>query len=86
MERLETRELVRQMKPVAIEETQLKPRHVREHEDAFWHQVVDELLDNKLDPIENVANLKVDLLNLRNTAVRMPHCISSLFPPPSSHV
>ena len=57
------------MQLASFEESLLVERQVLTHEDAFWEQLVHELLDHKLDPIENVANLKSDLEKLRNTAV-----------------
>jgi len=79
IERLDTREMVRQMEAATLENSLLVPRHVRAHEDAFWEQVVSELLDYKLDPIENVANLKSDLEKLRNTAVLSLVVINALW-------
>ena len=57
------------MEHASFDQSLLKPRHVVSDEESFWKQLVEELLDCKLDPIENVANLKVDLERLRNTAV-----------------
>ncbi len=68
--RQSTQEKVGQMEDRDLAATLLAPRQLRTDEVSFWHQVVADLLDCKLDPIENVANLKADLLKLRNSAVR----------------
>lgn len=74
-----TRDKVRQMQMCGLEESHLATRNVRTDEEAFWVQLVDVLLDYKLDPIENVANLKTDLENLRNTAVMSLIVINALW-------
>ena len=63
----ETRELVRGLTEASLEQSLLTS--VCKDEESFWLQLVETKLDSRLDSIENIANLKSELMSLRNMAV-----------------
>jgi hypothetical protein len=52
-----------------LDQSYLKPANSLQNEESFWKNLIEEVLDPKIDPIDNRTDLAGDLLSLRNTTV-----------------